>query len=309
MGPAGAANVPLELVAMASSQSVWVKTTEPTVAIPSAGKTPDQNDRSIVFVLKYGSFQYFLGGDIAGTGSAASGNGEFAMPAVGTKRKFTSHADVETTLRGALVERLEATPAAPSDQKGKPKLSKAGHCCVFKANHHASMSSVDVHLVSALQPRVCIITSGFKEHYHQHPTKEVLGRLQMGNWETPAGTSVANTLFPASHETWETSCGVHITEMAEKVKGKDHPANDILHTNTKLQNVKVLGTIVIRPTDESVAAAQDAATTGTGINIQVYGDGLLTMLGGSDAVLRTTPPLATAGVYPVGPFLHCCACH
>ena len=37
-------------------------------------KAWDENDRSLCFVLEYGSFRYFHGGDIAGDGGLAGGN-------------------------------------------------------------------------------------------------------------------------------------------------------------------------------------------------------------------------------------------
>ncbi len=315
LGNAGAANLPVTLTALASSQSVSPGNGKGLVAIKSVGSKPDQNDRSIVFVLEYGSFRYFLGGDIAGTGSKYGGNDTFSMPdgTGGPKaaRKFTSHADVETQVGIALETRYPKT----KDALNTAKVTAIGHCCVFKADHHASMSSVDVYLLSTLEPRVGIITSGVKESFHSHPTAEVLGRLRMPNWflrpTNPATTlptkQIPNTLAATVVSTSQTANqlgGVYVNEVAKTYGGK------AFLTDGDFVGVKIIGDQIVRPVDEQVAAIQAAATSGTAtIDIQVYGSGVQTELDASgDTSLR---PIDTtkAAPYPVGPFWHSCNRH
>lgn len=316
LGNAGAADLPVTLTALASSQSVSPGDGKALVAIKSVGSKPDQNDRSIVFVLEYGSFRYFLGGDIAGTGSVYGGNGTFSMPdgtGSGKKaaRKFTSHADVETQVGIALERRYPKTKDAPN----AAKVTAAGHCCVFKADHHASMSSVDVYLLSTLEPRVGIITSGVKESFHSHPTAEVLGRLHAPNWylrpDKPATTlptaQIANTLAATVVSTSQTANqrgGVYANEVAKTYGGT------AFLTDAALTGVKIIGDQIVRPVDEQVAAIQTAATAGTAtLDIQVYGSGVQTELDPSgDTSLRPVDTTKTAP-YPVGPFWHSCNRH
>jgi beta-lactamase superfamily II metal-dependent hydrolase len=316
LGNAGAANLPVTLTAIASSQSVSPGDGKGLVAIKSVGSKPDQNDRSIVFVLEYGSFRYFLGGDIAGAGSVYGGNGAFSMPdgtGTGPKaaRKFTSHANVETQVGIALETRYPSTKNAAN----AAKVTAKGHCCVFKADHHASMSSVDVYLLSTMTPRVGVITSGVRESFHSHPTAEVLGRLSAPNWNVrpsnPATTlptaQIANTLSASvvsASQTANQLGGVYVNEVAKTYGGK------AFLTDAAFTGVKIIGDQIVRPVDEQVAAIQAAATAGTAtLDIQVYGSGVQTELDPTgDTSLR---PIDTtkAAPYPVGPFWHSCNRH
>ncbi len=313
LGTAGAGNLPVKLTAVASSQSVWNGTK--LVAIKSVGSKPDQNDRSIVFVLQYGSFRYFLGGDIAGKGSAFGGNGIYSMPdgSGGKKapKKFASHADVETDVGIALEKRFPATAVAANADK----VTVSGHCCVFKADHHASMSSVDVYLLSSLEPRVGIITSGVKESFHHHPTAEVLGRLGLAEWDlrpdnpstTPATREIDNTLteqYASTSQTANQYGGVYVNEIAKTYKGTAFLGDPTV------ANVKILGDMIVRPVDEQIAAVRAAATAGTAtVDIQVYGTGVQTQLDPkAKTVLRPVNATKTAP-YPVGPFWHSCNRH
>jgi hypothetical protein len=293
--------IPIVVRLLAAGQSVYMAGSKALSPVPSKikGKKVDENDRSLVFVLEYGSFRYFGGGDIAGDGMAAGGNvGNQAMPdpkqgkAKSGKKKRAklgfsyTHADVESLLGPAMELAL---PKADAWVAGKDWYPNAGHCTVMKASHHASASSVDVYFLATVRPRVVAISSGIKKKHHGHPTQEVLNRLddlQSEKWKVRGSVAeVANTVE-----------GIYVTEMAKKVSG--------ITITTDVHEAKLLGDVVIRPVDESIVAVR-AATTPTPLRIHVYGTGDKTILVDTDNLLRAGEPVtAGAAAYRVGPYHH-----
>jgi beta-lactamase superfamily II metal-dependent hydrolase len=280
----GAAGIPIRAHAIASAQSVYHHG-KGVLPIKSTGKTVDQNDRSLVLVLEYGSFRCLLGGDIAGNGGPAGGNEDDNAADIGTKKFFSTHADVESTLGPALKAYF---PKNASRDAGKPKWPADGYCTVLKANHHGSSSSVDVNLLAAVQPRIVVISSGVKARFHRHPTPQVLRRLsdETQNWYVSGnnGATVGNDIQV-----------IYITEMAEKVKNKPFDA--------ETHDAKIVGDIIVRPIDESVLAVQAVAdNTPVDLEIQVYGTGVQTTLADPTSKLRATDPVDpdVLATYPIG---------
>jgi hypothetical protein len=138
-------------------------------------KKKDQNDRSVVFVLSYGKFKYFLGGDIGGTGTDFGGNDTAKEQIDNRNRKFYScHSDIESRLIDAM-------------EKGK------SHICGFKANHHGSSSSNDVNFLALMTPAIGAVSSGTKRVYHGHPTQQFLNRIDnqgKGKWSGPKANTI-----------------------------------------------------------------------------------------------------------------------
>lgn len=298
-----AINIQLRIVA--SSGAAWNPDTDQMDHVDSDGT--DQNDRSIVAVLEYGSFRAFLGGDIAGNGTAAGGNAGYVPPA-GSKKFFSTHGDMEKVVMPLM---RSIYPATATPQEKQPKFQTAGHCTVYKASHHASSSSNDIHTLSTLRPRVVAISSGIKERYHKHPTSEVLGRMaEAATWSVSAGGKVNNSVRD----------GVYITEMAEtyREKGKIKTAPE------PPDNVFLVGDIIIRPTDESISAIQMASGFGTPLKVQVFGTGFQSVMTDDDdtgkkkkktktkeipQTLRPCEPSVGDGLYPIGPQIHSCDEH
>ncbi|MGW0199476.1 ComEC/Rec2 family competence protein [Nonomuraea sp. NPDC003201] len=278
----GVDSIPINAYVLAAAQGVYDPLAGKTLEIKSVGSVVDQNDRSIVVMIEYGSFRYFAGGDIAGNGGLAGGNtGPNEMTRDG-KRYFASHADVESVLIPVMERRFPATTVYKARQ---PKYPSAGYCTVMKANHHGSSSSVDVHLLAMLRPRVVLISSGVKSRFHKHPTREVMSRLATRLW-----TSIHNEAVP------NTVAQVYLTEMADTVSGKNFP--------TPLGAGLILGDIVVRPVDETVSAVHRSTARGTLLEVQVYGTGDQTRLLDPGTVLRPTVRQNTGLNYPIGPFTH-----
>jgi beta-lactamase superfamily II metal-dependent hydrolase len=289
----GVNGIPISVVLLAAAQAVWDAGKKKVVSIASTGKTVDQNDRSIVAVLQYGSFRCLLGGDIAGDGGPAGGNNG-ANDGSGGKAFFSQHADVESTLGPALEAYFPATKAADYKKAGVPKFTTAGYCTVMKANHHGSSSSVDVYLLATVQPLVFVASSGVKARFHDHPTQAVLNRITLSQSSTwgvrPKGKKAPGTVG-------NTINGRYVTEIAQKVNNVTFGVN--------LYAAKIMGDTVIRPVDETVAAVQAATAAGQTLTVQVYGTGDQTTITDPDTTLRPTGPVSPApALYRIGPFLH-----
>jgi beta-lactamase superfamily II metal-dependent hydrolase len=282
----GVDNIPIQFCVFAAAQSVYQGPNAPPVDIPSRVRGFDQNDRSIVMLLEYGSFRYFLGGDIAGNGGADGGN--FGANAINTsaKKYFSNHADVESKLAPALAAML---PATTDYSAGSPKFPNAGYCTVVKANHHGSNSSNDVYFLSTVRPLIAVASAGVKKNFHRHPTQEVMNRTS--RTQTP-DWGLRGSIFETIVNTIEQ---VYVTECAAK-------KNKVAFT-TDLRGARILGDIVIRPIDETISALQAVTARGQRLTVQVYGTGDRTTIEDADTTLRPVDATATPP-YRVGPWTH-----
>lgn len=282
----GVDDIPIKLYVLAAAQSVYNKQLDVKIDIPSVSRAVDQNDRSIALVLEYGSFRYFLGGDIAGSGGPPGGNFGTNAADPASKKFFSTHADVETSLGPALEAFFPATTKWEANQS---KYLNAGYCTVMKANHHGSSSSVDVHFLATLQPVIVVVSSGVKSRFHSHPTQQVIDRM-----------STATTPKWEKHNTKATTDNtidqVYLTEVAKKVRGKQFTVD--------LRGGRILGDIIVRPVDETIQDIEAHTSVGTELEVQVYGTGAQTFLDNPKSKLRPTETEKAGGLYPIGPWYH-----
>ncbi|MFC4033315.1 ComEC/Rec2 family competence protein [Streptomyces polygonati] len=286
-GGTGPKALPITVHVIGSAQGVWDAVTSKVVDIDNPAGL-DQNDRSMIVMIEYGSFRFFAAGDIAGNGQAAGGNtGANAASTAGKKWFSSSHADVESRLGPALEAYFPrtVTPAA-----GSPQQKSAGCCTVLKVSHHGSNSSTDVYSLATLRPEIALISSGLRPKFHGHPTQAVLNRLaqsQTADWGIRGQ--------PATVTTPNTVSGVYITEIAEQVNSTAFTVD--------IREAVIVGDIVVRPTDESVRAVQDeAAFDQAALDVRVYGTRVAT----AATKATTTVRAASAGTsaltyYPYGP--------
>jgi beta-lactamase superfamily II metal-dependent hydrolase len=286
----GVDGIEITVHVLAAAQAVYDPATKTIVKITNTGV--DQNDRSIAFVVQYGAFRFFSAGDIAGNGAEAGGNtgaNKLKTPSGGSAHKISGHADVETTLGKALEAYFPATDPAEVTA-GEPQFPAAGQVTVMKASHHGSASSNDVHMLATLRPAVVVVSSGVMEVPYNHPTPEFMNRVMQTrtpDWELRpqgSGETVDNTVK-----------ATYVTEIAQ-VSKKFGPFALTLDTT-----VEILGDIVVRPTDESVQAVQNATAFGVAsLDVRVHGSGEQSTVTAGNVLL---PTVATkAGPYPIGPF-------
>ncbi|WP_018638736.1 ComEC/Rec2 family competence protein [Parafrankia elaeagni] len=297
----GEGGLDINVHVLAAAQGVWDEATTSIKKIKT--KDVDQNDRSISVLVEYGSFRFYAAGDIAGNGAEAGGNTGANKAAVAHgATKMSSHGDVETVLGPAVKARFPRTLTATANAA---KFPVAGQVTVMKASHHGSMSSNDVFMISALRPSIAVISSGVKRRFHAHPTQAVLNRLaksQTPRWGVylppapPAPPPPAPPLPPVDN----TVQAIYVTEIASKAKMSGQ--KKVTAFNLDLRGAKIVGDIVVRPTDESVLAVQAASKFGTKLVVQVYGTGAQTALTTAKAALRPTETVGTTQ-YPIGPDL------
>lgn len=246
-------------------------------------KKKDQNALSVCLVLEFGRFRYFLGGDIGGKGDADGGNKEEC--GYTPRMSFSIHPDIESSLGLALRDIYPYTSGTPHPWDG--------HMCGFKANHHGSGSSNDIHFLSTLTPALAVISSGIRLEFHNHPTQEVLNRFECPDWDwidknkdknkSKNVLSVKNSIQ-----------GYYITEMASRIKDTKF--------KRKFSKGKILGDIIVRPDATSIDKP------GIPIPIQVYGTGEQTDPH-STRKIRPCYDGAKTPPYPIGPFIHHCTNH
>ncbi len=295
----GINDIPITAHVLAAAQSVYFKAG--AKPIKSKAANVDQNDTSIVLVIEYGSFRYFCGGDIAGNGMKAGGNEDRNTMDPDEMNNFSlSHADVESTLGPALEAYFPRT-GDDDYEAGKPKVLSPGSCTVAKLSHHGSMSSNDVYMLATLRPQVIVCSSGLRARFHWHPTDQVINRITVA--ATPEWNVRQAKPGPKPDPVPNTVGAVYLTEVAEKfVHGKKKQVFEV-----DLQGAKIMGSIVVRPIDETVLDVQEAtAPKASTLSFQVYGNGQRTDLGkaGAGYKVRDAVPLATSGYYPIEPVQH-----
>jgi beta-lactamase superfamily II metal-dependent hydrolase len=294
----GVDNLEIKVTLLAANQAVYRKDKKTTVYIPpKKSKVFNQNDRCAVAVLEYGSFRYFFGGDIGGDGGSAGGNDK-KLAAEPNKPWFSpKYADIESVIGPALEVFFPATQKKTA-KAGTAKFPYPGYCTVMKADHHGSNTSNDVYFFGTIRPLLFLISCGVKLDSHGHPTQQVMDRAAIAMWglRTPDGqkkkpAAVKNTIEQ-----------VYITEVAKKTPSRPKSAN--------LGDARVMGCIVVRPVDETVAAVQDATKLGELLSVQVYGDGVFTTIAKDEQKdYQLVAATGDAGYadeyyYPCGPWEH-----
>jgi len=290
-------NVLIKLKIIATNGSVSTNATSAQTQVIDPKKSPEQNSRSVVMVLEYGEFRYFLGGDLGGDGGHDGGN--FLLNKESKAKKFyNTYPNLEEPV----------TKVLPKFYPKDPNRAKTldGHVCVFFANHHGSSSSNDVFLIEQLKPTVVVCSSGVRMGFHAHPTQEFFQRTDPNGgyspkWQQPGNTSNNNPTID------NTVKGYYITEMAQNGTYGSGKSKKVYNRNYST-DAKILGDIIVRPTSRVTVANPNGNNP---ITIQVYGTGF-----GTDAAITTIPlrPFEPGNVSPpsyyrIGPFDHICDKH
>jgi len=127
---------------------------DPTVAAQShCPYSNNSNDHSIGWVLQYGAFRFYTGGDLNGLKS--------------------------TYMETYMVDSLKAHDFADYTKFDNTLFPGKGHTCAIKLNHHGSEYSTDPYFLSVLLPKTVFVPCGYK---HGHPTENVILDLETPDW-------------------------------------------------------------------------------------------------------------------------------
>lgn len=184
-------NVPVTLTCYAANGFVYG-----TTARNTGGNANNPNNYCLAFILQYGAFRYYTGGDLGGSGG--------------------SYYDHETLLANALANVFPVSGLVP-----------AGHVCAFKSNHHGSDHSNNTNFLNRLRPTVCVTSVG-QHKGHGLPGTGFLGRLNASTSPSghqgffftdmlPGRRATANGLFNTrANTTYEAGSGTaYILKVAQ----------------------------------------------------------------------------------------------
>lgn len=128
--------VPVTLTCVAAAGYTYTGIRDSLTHDSSRQNSP--NDYSLGFVLRYGEFRYFTGGDMGG-------------------EKGPNFIDQETTLVSGL-DTLLHQPSYSFDSTAAPD-SVTGHICAFKVSHHGSDHSTKP-VFMKIRPAVAVVSAG-----------------------------------------------------------------------------------------------------------------------------------------------------
>jgi|GEM_PF-811295 len=131
--------VPVTLTCVAAAAYTYARNGDSVSYGVSSGN--NCNDYSLGFVLRYGEFRYFTGGDLGG-------------------QKGSGSIDQETTLAGGLDTLLHQL--SYSFDSTATQDSATGHICAFKVSHHGSDHSTNP-VFMKIRPAAAIISAGDKK--------------------------------------------------------------------------------------------------------------------------------------------------
>jgi hypothetical protein len=113
-----------------------------------------ENDLSFAFLLRFGSFRYYTGGDI-------------------------DDAPGETTMEQFLLDQLKTDWT--KTHMGRTPVPDF-HACAIKVNHHGSANGTKAPFVDYFKPKVAVFSSGLQKFSSDfHPSEQVVKRLATDN--------------------------------------------------------------------------------------------------------------------------------
>jgi competence protein ComEC len=125
-------------------------------------ESDDENDYSLAWILQYGAFRWYTGGDLNGIDD----------------KKF----DMETPM----IDRVIAADNSTFFDRDDDHELHDGHICAFKIGHHGGQESTNNYFLSMMSPKVAMVSCGASERYH-HPKISTLNQLDADRddtWDT-----------------------------------------------------------------------------------------------------------------------------
>ena len=142
------------------------------VANPSPGKV-SPNNFTLAFILQFGQFRYFIGGDLGGNGDSP-------------------YIDQEKPLSSFFAFRY------PTSWSWNHNKEKAGHVCGFKGNHHGSSYSNGNGFMAAMSPAICIISAGKNASWKLPRPRVIEGfslAVPLSEWTSLSGQNCTKGLY------------------------------------------------------------------------------------------------------------------
>lgn len=142
------------------------------VANPSPGKV-SPNNFTLAFVLEFGQFRYFIGGDLGGDDGS-------------------SYIDQEKPLSTFFAYQY------PSSWSWNHTTEKAGHICGFKGNHHGSSYSNGNSFMAGLSSAVCVISAGKNASWKLPRPRVIEGfsaAVPLSSWASVSGQNYSKGLY------------------------------------------------------------------------------------------------------------------
>ncbi len=148
------------------------------------GAKKNENNWGLVWVLKYGAFRFFTGGDI-GTGGLSNTDKMNTDCSANCNQYF----NIETPLSEALKLIYRRPVEAP------------GHICAQKISHHGSCCSTSISFWQTLRSSLGIVSAGNEKGFG-HPTQEIVSRMDTEKWMTDSleNASVKNYFMTELHD-------------------------------------------------------------------------------------------------------------
>jgi beta-lactamase superfamily II metal-dependent hydrolase len=136
-----------------------------------------ENDDSVGWLIQYGAFRFYTGGDLNGNKSG------------------TTRLDLETPLADSIAAK-DNSVFTTFENKAIPK----GHICSIKVNHHGGKESTNSYFLSKIRPTTAVVSCGFDMQY-RHPKVEVIRRIdaQAGEKWDPGMLGLGSTPNTIEH--------------------------------------------------------------------------------------------------------------
>jgi beta-lactamase superfamily II metal-dependent hydrolase len=142
------------------------------VANPSPSRT-NANNFTLAFVLNFGQFRYFLGGDLGGD-------------------KSSPYIDQETPLSSYFAKQY------PSSWSWNHIREAAGHICGFKSNHHGSEHSNTKNFINNMSAAISVVSAGKQKSWKlPRPTylNNFLAASSLSVWTSTSGQTFTKGLY------------------------------------------------------------------------------------------------------------------
>jgi hypothetical protein len=134
-------NIPITMKLVAGLGRVG---SNPDRTMPQSTKSQNANNDNLAWVIEFGKFRYYTGGDLGGI----------------TKGKKATYDASYINQEKDLAEYMRTNFSAKALNPAMAGVSVNGHVCVMKVNHHGSSKSNTKEFLNTLRPTVFVTSTG-----------------------------------------------------------------------------------------------------------------------------------------------------